>query len=354
MARTLTAGMTAALATKTTRLNICWAIYRNRDRRNITGFSSASNVLVTVDYPHGLSVGDSVQLDSVGGVSAVHLNNYVVQTVPSTTTFTLNYDSSLDAYTSGGVMRKAFGFTNSDTDITYENITYKAKSGSFPTRVKASGDASVGNMEITTLLVEGLTKDDVWNGVWDSARTEIFLVNVADLADGAIPVIKGWIGNAMLDDSLVRFEIRDLMQALQQRQGEVVTPMCRNDLGDTRCGVDLTSYDDTGSITTLTSQIQFTDSAATAADGYFTGGKIRFTTGNNAGYEMDIIKYASKEFTLAYRLPKKLAATDQYVAFAGCDKAFSTCKATFSNGDRFRGEPHVPLTEKVSKYGSNV
>jgi len=69
--RTLTAGMQLALDSGETMLAVCWKIIRERDKKNITGFTSATNAQITVDYEHGLTAGDSVYLTDVGGFAAV-------------------------------------------------------------------------------------------------------------------------------------------------------------------------------------------------------------------------------------------------------------------------------------------
>ncbi|HEU0222188.1 MAG TPA: phage BR0599 family protein [Paracoccaceae bacterium] len=39
-----------------------------------------------------------------------------------------------------------------------------------------------------------------------------------------------------------------------------------------------------------------------------------------------------------------------FVARAGCDKQFATCKAKFANALNFRGFPHMPGDDVVMRY----
>ena len=44
------------------------------------------------------------------------------------------------------------------------------------------------------------------------------------------------------------------------------------------------------------------------------------------------------------------AAGDTLIAYAGCDRRFSTCKARFANAANFRGFPHIPGNDFVMRY----
>jgi uncharacterized phage protein (TIGR02218 family) len=34
----------------------------------------------------------------------------------------------------------------------------------------------------------------------------------------------------------------------------------------------------------------------------------------------------------------------------GCDKIFATCRDRFANGENFRGEPHLPGADLLTRY----
>ena len=142
-------------------------------------------------------------------------------------------------------------------------------------------------------------------------------------------------------------EIRGLTQKLSQRIGQLYSPICRARLGDSRCGVDLEALTVTGSITGVTSRSVFADSSRSEADGTFTYGNITFTSGLNDGLSAEIKDHRDGGFTLVLPLPYDVAVSDTYSLTPGCDKTLSTCIARFSNAVNFRGEPHVPGTDKM-------
>lgn len=91
----------------------------------------------------------------------------------------------------------------------------------------------------------------------------------------------------------------------------------------------------------------WSDTAREEENGYFAGGKITFTSGANSGLSMEVKAFAEGQFTLVLPMPHDIAAGDDYVAVAGCDKNFATCCERFNNALNFRGEPHVPGMDRM-------
>ncbi len=85
--------------------------------------------------------------------------------------------------------------------------------------------------------------------------------------------------------------------------------------------------------------------------GYFEHGVIEFTTGDNAGYHMEVRSYSEGQITLALPLPFTPQVGDEYILIAGCDKQFATCRDRYSNQLNFRGFPHLPGNDKMLQVG---
>jgi uncharacterized phage protein (TIGR02218 family) len=79
---------------------------------------------------------------------------------------------------------------------------------------------------------------DLRTGVWDNAEILVFLVSWAAVSQGKILLKRGTIGQVALKDTAFTAEMRGLTQALSQQIGELYTPDCRADLGDTRGQVE--------------------------------------------------------------------------------------------------------------------
>jgi hypothetical protein len=81
--------------------------------------------------------------------------------------------------------------------------------------------------------------------------------------------------------------------------------------------------------------------------GYFAYGSVKFTSGQNAGFSMEVKAFAPGVVTLAMALPYAIGAGDTYTITAGCDRQFGTCKNRWSNVVHFRGEPYIPGQDTI-------
>jgi len=240
------------------------------------------------------------------------------------------------------------GFTDHDANIVMEDILFKASTGMTPTAVTSSLGLSVDNMDIEGLLNdEAITEQDVISGKYDHAEVEVFLVNYQDIAAGKLSLVSGWLGEVTMKGQQFVAEVRSLTQKLQQTIGEVYTPTCRAMLGDGRCKKNLAAFTATGAITAQQTNERFSDSSREEDTGYFSYGTITFTSGNNEGFTTEICDFKNGTFTLFIPTPKTLQVGDTYEVVAGCDKRLDTCIARFNNALNFRGEPHVPGTDKM-------
>jgi uncharacterized phage protein (TIGR02218 family) len=244
------------------------------------------------------------------------------------------------------------GFTDHDTDIPFNGVTYEAASGFDASRIATAGDLSVDELEVDALLESsGITDGDLEAGRFDFAEIEIFSVNYQDLSQGRILWRKGWLGEVTTEHGIATAEVRGLTQALKQTVGETYSVTCRAELGDARCGVDLSGHTVTGTVTAVTDAQQFTDSGRAEADDHFTYGLLTWTGGANAGLEMEVKAFSAGTFTLYEPMPYPVAAGDGYEVYAGCDKLHTTCINKFGNIDNFRGEPFIPGTDEISRFG---
>jgi uncharacterized phage protein (TIGR02218 family) len=146
-------------------------------------------------------------------------------------------------------------------------------------------------------------------------------------------------------------ELRGMAQKLQMTVGEVYTPDCSADLGDSRCGVDLASLEESGSVTSVVGVTTFETSLAQAT-GWYDGGELTWTSGANAGQTVAVRHWDGDVSTLSVFLPAVYAVEvgDAFTIRPGCDKNFATCKAKFDNAINFRGFPHVPGNDQILRY----
>jgi uncharacterized phage protein (TIGR02218 family) len=244
---------------------------------------------------------------------------------------------------------RVLGFTDHDRDLTFDAITFEAAAGFTASEIKDGVGLSVDNLSIESALSSAhLSDHDLAAGLYDDAKVEIWRVNWSNTADRAL-MRAGSLGEVRRSGLAFSAEIRGLTHYLQQPQGRLYQFTCDAALGDTRCGIDLTSatYRATAAITAVTSARQFTVSGiGTYATDWFTRGLCRVTSGANLVSAIEVKRHYTFGGAATIELWQPLADLpaigDTLMLTAGCDKHFTTCRDRFANSVNFRGFPHMP------------
>ena len=117
---------------------------------------------------------------------------------------------------------------------------------------------------------------------------------------------------------------------------------CLNTLGDARCGVALAAYAVAGVVVAGTSATSFA-TALTQPAGWFSLGKVAFTSGANAGATVTVKSFDDAGgFQLVAPLQVPPQPGDAFTAYPGCALSMADCSARFANLARFRGQPFIP------------
>ena len=245
------------------------------------------------------------------------------------------------------------GYTDHDRNLVISGVVYQAASGFAPSAVERSTSLQPNTQTMIGVIDSArLSESDLRAGIYTGARVTVFL---ADWATSTLEhtLLVGHLGAVSMQDGQYSAELVSLEHELTKPLGKTAQIRCDADLGDTRCGVSLSSV--TGSVTSVTvARRVIVDTARTEVDGYFTGGKLTWATGANIGRSMDIKRYVAGTQTieLAEPMPSTIEAGDAYTLVRGCDKTFATCRDVFDNADRFRGLPYLPGTTNLA--GNNL
>lgn len=250
-----------------------------------------------------------------------------------------------------------FGFTEHDQDLAYASTTFAGATGFTASQIQQSLGLAVDNLEAQGALSSlAITEADLLAGRYDDAAVELFWVDWADPTQG-VTIAKGNLGEVKRQGLAFSAELRSLSHRMNQRIGTVYGRTCSAVLGDARCTVDLTAsaYRATGTVGSAGLLRVFTASglAGFAAD-WFTAGLVRFTSGANSGLAFEIKAHTRTagvdvvELWAAPALP--LAVGDTATFTAGCKKDIDTCRTKFANILNFRGFPHIPGADAVTRY----
>jgi uncharacterized phage protein (TIGR02218 family) len=133
------------------------------------------------------------------------------------------------------------GFTDHDQDLVVSGITYKASTGYTRTAIKSDQTMAVDNIDVLGILDSAEIKDvDLIGGRYNGATFHIFAVNWADLTQDRIRNLSGTFGEVeSLPTGTYKVELRGLTQYLVTEVAFNYQPLCRADLGDTKCKVPI-------------------------------------------------------------------------------------------------------------------
>jgi uncharacterized phage protein (TIGR02218 family) len=249
------------------------------------------------------------------------------------------------------------GFTDHDEDVTVDGTLCRAGTGLSGSEATAQLGLAVDSSEICGALADdSLSEADLAAGLYDAASIELFLV---DWSEPALFVLlsKGRIGEVRREGPAFSAEMRGLADRLNEPSGRRYTATCSADLGDGRCGIDLTDprFVGSGAVSILSGTSSFSATGLDSfADTWFTAGKLTWTGGANAGLAVEVKSHRVTDgvatFVLWLAMPEPVAGGDAFSVTAGCDKRFETCRERFDNVVNFRGFPHIPGNDFVTRY----
>lgn len=249
------------------------------------------------------------------------------------------------------------GFTDHDRDLAFDGTTFEAQAGFTASEIKDAVGLSVDNLEVTSALTsERLGESDLAAGLYDDARVEIFRVNWQQ-PEQRVLMRAGSLGEVRRSGGAFTAEVRGLAHYLQQPKGRLFQYSCDADLGDARCGIDLSGagFRGTGTLAAVHAPRRFTVAGLGAfSDDFFTRGLMTITGGVAAGFASEIKEHRREAGIVTLELWQPAgempAPGDAFTVTAGCDKQHTTCRAKFANQVRFRGFPHMPGNDFVTGY----
>jgi uncharacterized phage protein (TIGR02218 family) len=241
------------------------------------------------------------------------------------------------------------GFTDHDRDLTFGGLTYAARTGLEAAEASAElGFAVSGGDVAGALTALGLTEADIAGGLYDGAAVETWLVDWR-APETRLLLDIGTLGEIRRAGDAFVAELRGLADRLDAERGRSFRATCGADLGDARCRVDLAAFRTTGTVADLPEPGALTAAlAGTFPEGLFTGGRLAWTGGANAGAVADVRRQAGARLELWEAPSRPVAVGDAFRLSAGCDRHLATCRDRFANAVNFQGFPHMPGNDFVA------
>ena len=134
---------------------------------------------------------------------------------------------------------EVLGFADHDRDLTFDGVTYEARSGFDASRLAIGSGLCAGQFRnCRRAHLRPPDRSAARAGLYDRAAFTLHLVNWQDTAQRLL-LRAGHLGEVTHGELGFTAELRGLAQKLDEPRGRVFQYGCDAALGDQRCGIDL-------------------------------------------------------------------------------------------------------------------
>jgi uncharacterized phage protein (TIGR02218 family) len=245
----------------------------------------------------------------------------------------------------------ALGFTTHDRDLVIGGLVYRAAPGMLPSAVSVSDGFDQDNVDVKGALTsDAISAEDLKAGRWDGAALAIFMTDWSAPGAEMLHVARGELGEVSVTGEAFEAELKGPTAALERPVVEQTSPECRASLGDKRCRVDMAGRVQVAWVVSVEDErVVIVDALEPTANAYGYGW-LRWIGGRNSGLESQVRASSGDRVTLREAPAFAPAAGDLLELRQGCDRRFATCVGRFGNAVNFRGEPHLPGTDLLTRY----
>jgi uncharacterized phage protein (TIGR02218 family) len=197
------------------------------------------------------------------------------------------------------------------------------------------------------LSSEALEEGDLRVGRWDAAVMQLTAVDWSDPAALPITLLAGEIGSVSIDGDSFTADLHGAAARLDEPVCPATSAECRAHFGDKQCRVDLSGR-------TLAATVVASSGGELALDASvderFVLGRLRYMSGENTGLA-SVVLSVSGAVVQVRDLPRAPVQPGCRIELReGCDKRLATCASRFNNAANFRGEPHLPGNDLLTRY----
>jgi uncharacterized phage protein (TIGR02218 family) len=220
-----------------------------------------------------------------------------------------------------------------------------------PSAVTRSDGFDAAALDVSGALTsDAISAADLAAGRWDGAAIRLFVVDWGNPDGEQIVLARGELGEVALKGAAFEAELKGPAALLDRPAVEQTSPDCRAELGDRRCRVDLAPRTRVSRLTAVPDENVVEVEEAAEGPNAYAFGRLRWLSGPNCGLSAVILSSEETRLTLRQPPPSPAAPGDLVEIIEGCDKLFATCRDRFANAENFRGEPHLPGMDLLTRY----
>ncbi len=249
-------------------------------------------------------------------------------------------------------------FTSHFKDLVFSGHTYTAipiKRGEIQVNTDLQVDQvdiSLGIIGVTIGTASYTMAQVVRYGFLRNAKVTIHRVDYSSPSDYE-ELYVGWVrGDVNRDSGSLNFSVVSIMGRLNELKVPTVLvgKDCPWQIYSAQCGLDPDDWDVIGTAgDNCTDRILYANAFLYSAHpaGYWTMGKVTFTSGDNTGLSMSVIKHGDGYVKLIAPVPNLIQNGDGFTAWPGCQGKGSICHATFNNYANFLGFEYMSNPEAL-------
>ncbi|MCF8708580.1 DUF2163 domain-containing protein [Rhizorhapis sp. SPR117] len=244
----------------------------------------------------------------------------------------------------------SLGLTSHDRDLVVGGFAYRAAPGMLPSAVSVGAGLDVDSMDVKgALTADAICEADLAAGRWDGAALRLYLTDWSAPGEMWLELARGELGAVERSGDSFAAELRGPVALLDGPVAPETSPDCRAALGDRDCRIDLSKRRVRARVASVDGESVLVEGGGLAAGAYGFGG-LRWLDGANAGVSQMVAGSDATHITLTDAPPFAVAAGALVELTQGCDKRLDTCSARFGNAVNFRGEPHLPGNDLLTRY----
>jgi uncharacterized phage protein (TIGR02218 family) len=238
--------------------------------------------------------------------------------------------------------------TSHDRPIEIEGEHHQSDPGVAPAAITRSlGLEPQSGEGAGALSTAAISAGDLALGRWDGARVTLSAVDWSAPDQARVPLLSGELGEVAVVDAGFSADLGGAASRLNAPVCPTTSPECRAQFGDKACRVGLAGRTIRAKV--LAQQGSRIELDRALPDG-FRFGRLRFLSGENCGAATVMLGIDGAVVSVR-DLPRAPVEPGTIVEVReGCDKRFESCVTRFNNAVNFRGEPHLPGTDLLTRY----
>jgi uncharacterized phage protein (TIGR02218 family) len=247
------------------------------------------------------------------------------------------------------------GFTSHDHDIMLDGLLHRSSPGMQPTSITESLGLETDGLDVRGAMDStAISETDLRAGRWDGARVSIYHFDWTQPDVGKRLLASGELGEVDFSGTSFQAELRGLTALLDAEVSVRTSPGCRAVFCDAACGLNQQRFRRELLVQNYIGDQIFIQSPTSIGINQFAYGTLRWLDGANCGLISEVISNNSNSLILS-RSPAYLPISGARISvIEGCDKTVTTCAVRYANAVNFRGEPHLPGNDLLTRYpGAN-